>query len=159
MAVLQMNLSGYEAQTGVFEPLPAGNYIVQITDSEVRESKAGNPMVKWEFTVVDGDFSGRKVWDNMTLNNEVSLKRLKSLAVAGGHPNPDYINDTEEMHGLFVKIRVKVEQQDGYGPQNNVSSFGPAEVTQGHAPAAMHSPKPTPAVAPAPSPAKKPWQK
>ena len=152
MAVMQVNLESVEAQTG-FDPIPAGTYIVQVTDSKVLESKAGNPMVFWEFTVVDGEFSGRKLWDYMTLNNEISLRRLKSLAVAAGHPNPDYVNDSEEMHGLYAKIKVKLTDDEKYGAKNNISSFASAD---GSTPAPT-VPKAAPAAPKAP--AKKPWEK
>ena len=50
-----------------FEPLPAGEYKVQITDSDIVTPKSGNgSMIKFSYEVVaDPQFDGRKIFDNI----------------------------------------------------------------------------------------------
>ena len=123
MARLDADLSKYQAQ-GSFDPLPPGDYTVTIYDTEIKQSRSGNNMVKVTLKVTDGALAGRMVWDQYVLGNEVAMKRLKSLAVAGKHPHPDFIRDTDELHGLNLGIRVKIEDKgDGYGPKNVIMSF------------------------------------
>lgn len=123
MARLDADLSRYQAQTS-FDPLPPGDYLVTVFDTEIKQSKSGNNMVKVTLKVTDGPLAGRMIWDQYVLGNEVAMKRLKALAVAGKHPHPDFIKDTDELHGLKLGIRVKVEDKgDGYGPKNVITSF------------------------------------
>lgn len=164
MANLDLNLESYEAQTSDFSPIPAGSYICQITDSEAYYSKAGRPNLKVTLTVADGDYIGRKLWCNFCLDAEVGLKILKSLAVAARHPNPNFIRDSEELHGLYAKARVVITKQEGYADKNDVKGFSDADTgTQSFAassapsPAAHHA-APQAAAAAASAP-KRPWEK
>jgi hypothetical protein len=122
MAQLNLDLSGYEPQ-GDFDPIPPGDYIIEVVDSDVSTSRAGNPMAKFTFEVVGPSHAGRKIWDHFVLNNEVALRRLKALAEAAGHKNPNYVRDTEELHGLRCEVRVAIEEQEGYPPKNKISSY------------------------------------
>lgn len=164
MANLDLNLEGYEAQTSDFSPIPAGSYICQITDSEAYYSKAGRPNLKVTLAVADGDYIGRKLWCNFCLDAEVGLKILKSLAVAARHPNPNFLRDSEELHGLYVKARVVISKQEGYADKNDVKGFSDADTgTQSFAassqPAPSESRSQMPPPAQASGPAKRPWEK
>lgn len=87
-----MNLTDIDDRT--FEALPAGRYILKVTDYEMREVKndgkvpKGTPMINWEFTVQsdrsgDTKFQNRKVWMN-TVIHERSLFNLKALLRSSG---------------------------------------------------------------------------
>jgi len=89
---MRINLTDVEDRS--FEPLPAGRYVLKITDYEMRETGgsgklgAGVPMINWEFTVQsnrqgDEKYRGRKVWMN-TVIHEKTLFNLKSLLRATG---------------------------------------------------------------------------
>lgn len=71
-----------------FSELPLGNYEVKLSSIELKESKAGNPMVATCFEVVAGDYKKRLIFKNTViymgddkdkyrLGNE--LKFIKSL--------------------------------------------------------------------------------
>lgn len=138
MATLNLDLSNYEAQDD-FTPIPPGTYTVEVTDSDVTYSKAGNPMASITFEVLGPSHAGRKLWDHFVLNNDVALRRLKGLAEAAGHRNPNYIRDTEELHGLRCTVKVTIEEQEGYQPRNRITSYKPLE-----RPAAAGTARPTP---------------
>ena len=156
MANLNANLSGYDAQEG-FDVLPAGWYEAEVVDSEIKEGGKG-PYINWTFQVTG---KPNKVWDIMSLGNEISMKRLKTLAVCAGHPNPNYIADTDELHGKKCMIRLKIEQDKSgqYEPKNKVSAFKPMNPNSKQPPtitqAAETQPSAQPDTAPAP---KKPWE-
>lgn len=61
-----------------FEELPLGKYEVAIDSMELTESKAGDPMVKYCFTVVQGDYEGRKIFRNQLVykGDEHDKKRI-----------------------------------------------------------------------------------
>ena len=123
MAILKVDLSQTKEQPS-FDPVPPGDYLVQITDSSVVTTRKGDPMLKIIATICDGKaFNGRKIFDNFLIGHPVAMSRLKALAIAANHPHPDFINDSEELHGLRMIIRVKIKTEDGYPPQNKITSF------------------------------------
>ena len=152
MAELNVNLSNYDAREG-FDPLPPGWYEAEIIDSEIRHGAKG-AYINWTFAVVG---KPNRIWDVMSLGNEISLQRLKTLATCCGHPNPNYISDTEELHGLKCQIRLKIEHDDTgqYEPKNKVTAFKPTNgKQQPSSPTVINPPNPS---APAPAePAQKP---
>ena len=123
MAHLGADLSKVQTQT--YDPIPPGEYTVQVTDSSVAMTKSSNkPMLKVTYTVRGGPFNGRKVFDNFLIGNEVAMSRMKTLATVGGHLHPDMINDSDELHGMELIIGVKLKKEEGnYPPGNSVSHF------------------------------------
>ena len=165
MAQLNANLSNIEGQIG-FENLPPGWYRARVEDSEIKEGPKGN-YVAWTFQIVG---KPNKVWDRMSLSNEISMKRLKGLAIACGHKNPNFIADTEELHGLECMVRLKIETDDTgqYEPKNAISAFKPldgnaptmAAPSQASAGQAQATTAPAPAQnAQAKAKPKMPWEK
>jgi len=125
MAELNINLSQTETQD-TFKPIPPGWYISTIIDSEIKQGAKG-AYIRWTFEV---DNFPNKVWEIMSLNNEgeaVGLKKLKTLAVVSGHPDPNFIRDTEEFHGKRCQIRLKIEEDPtgAYDPKNKIAGFKP----------------------------------
>lgn len=120
MAQLNANLTGVEGQVG-FEVLPPGWYPAQVVDSEIKDGPKGS-YIQWTFELTG---KPNRIWDVMSLGNEISMKRLKGLAIAAGHPNPNFIGDTEELHGKQCMIRLKVETDPNghYEPKNKISAF------------------------------------
>jgi hypothetical protein len=92
---MRINLSDVEVRD--FEPLPAGRYIVKLTDYDQTETKGregaklpgGTPMINWEFTVKsdaksgDEKYAGRKLWMN-TILHERTMAMVKGFLVATG---------------------------------------------------------------------------
>lgn len=159
MAIINANLSNVKA-SGNFEPLPPGEYQVKIVDSDVVTTKSGKPMLKVEMTVEDNGASGfsahligRKIWEQFVLENEIARSRLKGMASAAGHPHPDMIRDSEELHGLRLGIRVKIENDEQFGPRNKITTFKPIAFQSSPVPAqAAVPPMTAPAVPGQPAP-------
>jgi hypothetical protein len=127
MARIDANLEHYEEQTD-FSPIPPGEYLVVVSDSAVRESKNGNMMAEFVFTVqTPAEYRNRRIWDRFVLGNDVAMSRLKTLAKVVGHKNPNFIRDTEELHGGVFVAKVKIDEKAGYDPKNVVTSFKSAE--------------------------------
>ena len=65
-----------------FEVLPKGTYDAVVEEMEFTTSKAGNPMLHACYSIVGGEYEGRKVHDYYLLAGngaEYSLPRLKQL--------------------------------------------------------------------------------
>jgi len=119
MAQINQDLTNYDSS---FEPLPAGEYVATIEDSEIKESKTGNQYILWTFRV-----QNRKIWEIMVIGQQIAMERLKNLAISCGHKNPNYIEDTEELHGLQCIVKLKIEKSDEYDDKNKISYFKPLQ--------------------------------
>lgn len=152
MESMKIDFSNVEGQK-TFEPIPAGKYIVEVTDyregqASEQAKNAGATTVSWELTVestASGDTTierggnelkveGRKLWENMTLVQN-SFWRLKSFLEACGFDVSGEIDfDPDEV--LNSRLTVKVGIQKGrknpetgeeYDPRNVVRSFHPVD--------------------------------
>jgi len=108
-----------------FDPIPAGEYLAHVSGSDVCDTKAKTgKYIKLEFTVLQGKYKGRKIWTNLNIINpnpvavEIAQKELATLCRAIGK---GVIQDTQELHGLplLMKVRVKKDKK-GIHPDQNV---------------------------------------
>lgn len=113
----------HEKMSGSFEPIPAGWYIGQITKSEIKEnSKKTGSFLSLEFTIVEGEYAKRKVFANLNLVNpsqvavEIAQKELATICEACGI---DAIEDSDELHGIPIGIKLKIKVASGDWPARN----------------------------------------
>ena len=133
MANINKNLTNYDVQEG-FDLLEPGWYEVRVIDSQIKEGPKGD-YILWTLEIIG---KPNRIWDNMSLGNDVAMSRLKTLAKCCGHPNPSYIGDTEELHGKMCQVRLKVEKDDTgrYEPKNKITAFKPPDNAPMSAPVA-----------------------
>jgi hypothetical protein len=151
------NPQDHESATD-FEPLPAGWYLVQVEKAEVRDTKAKTGKVlKLELTVIDERFNGRKLFPRINIRNpnrtaeEIGLRTLASLGVACGLAT---VTDTAELIGHNIAAKVKVKQDEGYDPDNDVVAYKAATEAAGTTPAASAPQQPAAAPVAAAAPAR-----
>lgn len=111
-----------------YEPVPAGWYTAMITASEMKPTNDGQGQyLKLEFTICEGAHQNRKVYTNLNFVNhnpmavEIAYRQLSAICHSVGHLRIK--NDTNEIHGKPMAIRVKVEQQEGRDAQNAITGF------------------------------------
>lgn len=149
------SLSGFNAAdvppSDGFDPLPAGKYRAQIVASEMRATKDGTGQYLWlELEVVDGQCTGRKVFDRINLVNAnptavgIAQRTLSAICRAVGILEP---HDSEELHfrPLIADVRVR-PAQDQYAAANEVKGYGPLSAQTGATATSQHAqaPKPQP---------------
>lgn len=122
MALLNFDSTRVEPST-VMETLPAGKYVVEITKSETKETKAKNgSYLELEMTVLDGEYRGRKVWDRLCLVHDnqktqnIARANLSALCHAVNVLQP---KDSVELHGLPFVINVKIRENESNGEKYN----------------------------------------
>lgn len=107
-----------------FEPLPAGWYNARITNSEAKPTKdneSGYLLVELE--IIDGEYKSRKVFDRLNLWNksvqasEIAQRQLSAYCHATG---VFVLQDSNQLHGIPIKIKVAVKQDPNYEPSNEV---------------------------------------
>ena len=112
-----------------FEAIPAGKYIAIITDSDMKETRSGNGRyLQLEFEITEGEYSGRKVWTRLNLENSnpeaVKYARadLAAICRAVGILHP---GDSVELHNLPLQITVKCRKNQDDEMTNEIKSFAP----------------------------------
>jgi hypothetical protein len=117
-----------------FEPMPAGVYNVAVTNVEEKETKNGDKRLSMTFTVIDGEFVGRKIFEGYMLSGsekavQIARGMLKSLLkVAGKDFN---LKGPEDFLGIEVAASVKIQAaKDGYDARNAISSFKPKQAVE-----------------------------
>lgn len=88
-----------------FEALPPSTYEGKIATCEFTTSKSTNkPMLKFTWEVLDGEFAGRKLFDNVLI--ETSWK-VKQYAEAAGIPSGTEL-DTNDFIGAEAILTVGI---------------------------------------------------
>jgi len=137
-------------KVGEFKAIPAGYYIAQIMKSEMKFTQSGNgEYLELQFKVLEGEYSGRLLWNRLNLVNpnavtvEIANKHLASICESCGVLK---IDDSEELHGIPMKVRVGVKAANAQFPESN-------EI-KGYKSADESTPSPGPTTGQAPLP----WQ-
>ena len=128
MALLKDTFVTADAEDTSFSPIPAGNYTAQIIDSALKVTSAGNGeyiSLTWE--VLDDEFASRRIFSNLNIVNpnekavQIAKSQLKQICTAAG---VEALQDTQELHGIPMKIIVKVRPpQNGYDAQNVINKI------------------------------------
>ena len=115
---------------GNFEPIPAGDYVVEIEKVENRTAKSGNEMLSLTFNVVEGEYEGRKIFDLYVLT-EKALWKLKDLLVAVGVDTEGMVDlDVDDLVGEVFTATVEIQESPGYDPQNRIKRHKPLDEDQ-----------------------------
>ena len=107
-----------------FTPLPDGVYKVRVGGAEESLSQAGNEMITLTLDVIDGEFTGRKIWDRLVFTPNMMWK-IKHVCEELGLPVTGQVELTPSMFvGCEVMVEVETEESDGYKPKNVVTARG-----------------------------------
>ena len=118
---------------GNFEPIPDGQYEVEVEVMELTTSKAGDPMLKIWFKVLDGEHEGQRIFYNKVMqpqndrafglqvhqNNEL-LRALwdcekDDVKFTGFEDYADLVLDIhEDIEGKFEYLLKKETDDNGY---------------------------------------------
>lgn len=171
MAQLSFDATQVAPQESI-NPIPAGVYLAQAIESDVRPLKSGmGRSLSITFQVLEGQYINRKVFANLNIEHRgsaeaerIAQSQLSALCHAVGVLKPQ---DSSALHMKPVRIRVKIRKDESgqYGDKNEVTGY---EAAQGGLPppaaAAARSPAPSgfpPAgaaqAAPPPAAAAAPW--
>lgn len=130
-----IDMSEVEESKG-FELLPTGWYLVDITDDNEREVKKeggkipfGTKGANITFTVAEGPFEGRKVWDGFW-NHSSSFPYLKKLMAKSGkftegtNVKMTFSQIIEQLDGARLWAKVGIRKGTGeYEDQNQIKEY------------------------------------
>ena len=158
----EFNVNELPQGNGNFEPLPAGWYTATISQSELKDTKAGNGQyIKLRYDITGPTHHGRVVFGNLNIKNanpkaeEIGRQQLGDIMRAIGLAK---VTDTDQLIGGQIGIKLEVKQDEQYGASNEVKGF--KSLSGSAAPAAAVIPAKAAAPAPAaPAKAAPPWAK
>jgi hypothetical protein len=137
-AGFDMQAAASQGNTGSFEPIPAGVYPLEVSNCELKQSRAGNPMIACSFTVTEGQYVNRKIFMNYNVGHPSEKPRLIAqqqfarLCLAAGF---QAIQDDTQLIGARVMGRVGVRPPaNGYDASNTIFDFQPMAQTTTAAP-------------------------
>ena len=113
---------------GDFSAIPAGEYHVKVKDSDMLEnSKGTGSYAKFKFEIMEGEYKGRLLFTNLNLVHsnpaavEMAEKTLATMCRACGKVS---IDDTEELHGCEMMVKVTVKPATSqYAEANEVRNY------------------------------------
>lgn len=131
MVAMTFNSADAPPPDNDFAPIPAGEYPMRVTGSEMKATNDGTgQMLVLEMDITDGPSAGRKHWERFNLVNknpqavEIAQRSLAQLCTAVGKLA---IADSEELHMLPFIGKMKVTPAKGqYGPGNQLAGYKPA---------------------------------
>ena len=114
-------------QTSDFSPLPDGFYNVVVTKAEVKSTKDGTGQyIAVRYDVTGPTHQGRIVFGNLNIKNRSSVaedigrQQLGSLMRSIGLDRAD---DTDQLIGGNLSIKLSTRTQEGYEPTNEIKAF------------------------------------
>jgi hypothetical protein len=116
----QLNFDASQVDPSVpYEAVPSDKYTAEITKSELKPTKAGDgSYLEVEYTILEGEYRGRKVWDRLCLNHpkqatvEIARANLSAICHAVSVMRP---RDSSELHNIPLTINVKTRRDDSTG--------------------------------------------
>jgi hypothetical protein len=113
------NLQGFDANTVEpqqdYQPLPAGQYVAVITDSEMKPTKTGNGnYLQLTFQIVEGEHANRLIWVRLNLDNpnatavDIARRELSSICRSVGVLVP---TDSSDLHNIPLQILVGLKRR------------------------------------------------
>ena len=144
-----VNAEDLPQDQGSFDPIPAGDYTVRVAEATLQQTKAGTGQyIKLRLDVIAPSHQGRVLFTNLNIQNanpkaeEIGRQQLGSIMRAINLPS---IQDTDQLVGGVMNVKVTIKQDEQYGPSNEVKTFKAAPS------AAASMPKPSqPAAQPQP---------
>jgi len=83
-------------------PIPAGTYLAQVIESDLKHLKSGNGMgLALTFQIIDGEHKNRRLWANLNVQHsnptaqQIGQQQLSSLCRALNVPQ---LKDTTQLH-------------------------------------------------------------
>jgi hypothetical protein len=112
-----------------FEALPRGDYTAMITDSVLKETKAGTGQyIALTMEIIDGSYSGRKIWDNLNVKNanptaeKIAQASLTRYFQSCGQ-DLERGADTTALYNIPFKLTLGIDRNDP--TRNTVLGSGP----------------------------------
>jgi hypothetical protein len=110
-----------------FEPLPAGWYTAVVNSAEIKITKSGTgKYIAVRYDITGPTHQGRVVFGNLNIKNpnpkaeEIGRQQLGEIMRAIGLAT---VQDTDQLIGGQLQIKLDVRESEQYGASNDVKQF------------------------------------
>lgn len=111
---ISLDFTGVESNS--FDPIPKGTYHATIFEVTQKETKKGDPMLVFQFKIVEEKQNNRRAFLNHVIQPN-TLWSLKNTLVAAGYTQEDLSGsldlDLDDMCGRVVRIVIGHEVYEG----------------------------------------------
>lgn len=129
MAKINFNPTEVPEDEG-FQPIPEGEYLAQIVQSEMKNNKAGTGQyLELRVQILEEPYVGRLVFERLNLINpnetavRIANRTLADICEACGMGDEE-IEDSEDLHGIEFIAKLKVTEAKGeFPPGNEVKKY------------------------------------
>jgi hypothetical protein len=105
----RMNFDKVE-EVGDYSPLPEGKYPVKVYECEEKQSQAGNETWNIKMEVVEGEFKGKRIFDNITWSDK-AFPRTKLVLSRLGLPVKGEIDyQPDDLVDQTAIVEVEIEE-------------------------------------------------
>lgn len=111
----------------------AGTYNVRVTSAVAKNSKSGNPMIEFNYEVLDGQYAGAPirydyaVWNDDEDHFDLSVRRFNTIMIASGIPSGKAVENLPQvasvMNGRKLAVNVDWEQSQNGNWYLRVKSY------------------------------------
>ena len=123
-----LNYSVGSAPVQEYTDIPAGDYAVIITESEMKETKNRNgEYLALKHVIFEGQHKDRVLFNNLNLNNpnakavQIAQGTLESICRAASLTGQ--ISNSEQLHNKPMIVRVGYDETQDEGRRNNIKSY------------------------------------
>lgn len=117
------------------DPIPAGDYVLQVDNEELRTTKdQTGMMLACTYKVLDGEHEGRLIFTNFNVKNKsqqaqkIGVSQLKALCLACNIDYEQVKDDTSLLRQIPFRANVGFEkEQAGYERRNRVTKYYPCD--------------------------------
>ena len=110
-----------------YEVVPAGWYVAQITDAEVKQTKSGTgEYIKIRYDIQGPTSQSRVVFGNLNVKNanpaaeKIGRQQLGDIMRSVGL---SAVTDTDQLLGTTMQIKIDIRESEQYGPSNEVKAW------------------------------------
>lgn len=99
-----------------YTPIPDGDYVVAITNAEIKDTSSGGKMLVLDMEIQGGKHANRKVIERLNIVNsnetavKIALRRLADISDSIGLKS---LTDTEELIGKRLIAKISIEKGKG----------------------------------------------
>jgi len=120
-------LASLPTSNRTYDVVPAGWYVAQITDAEVKQTKSGTgEYIKIRYDIQGPTSQGRVVFGNLNVKNanpaaeKIGRQQLGDIMRSVGL---SAVTDTDQLLGTTMQIKIDIRDSDQYGPSNEVKAW------------------------------------
>jgi hypothetical protein len=121
-----LDLTDVEAQE--FKPIVPGDYMVQVDNAEVKDTKAGDgKYISLTFKISTPGYAGRKLFKNFNIENkseraqQIGLSELKGFMVTADMK--PILQKPSDLIGRIVMARVRIGKNRNDEPTPEIAGF------------------------------------